>query len=127
MSYDIITMFQYILFIIYLIWICMMDNKTYTFSISLVRYNADMFFKYNNISTLPFLYFIYICSKTYCISKYTFKFLTLLKSIFLSTASISYNSLLFFISSFTNTIKSYPASFKAKATTSVQTPYSSFG
>ena len=26
-----------------------------------------------------------------------------------------------------NTIKSYPASFKAKATTSVQTPYSSFG
>ena len=67
MSYDIITMFQYILFIIYLIWVCMMDNKTYTFSISLVRYNADMFFKYNNISTLPFLYFIYICSKTYCI------------------------------------------------------------
>ena len=61
------------------------------------------------------------------LSKYTFKFLTLLKSIFLSTASISYNSLLFFISSFTNTIKSYPASFKAKATTSVQTPYSSFG
>ena len=47
----------------------MMDNKTYTFSISLVRYNSDMFFKYNNISTLPFFYFIYICSKTYCISK----------------------------------------------------------
>ena len=67
MSYDIITMFQYILFIIYLIWVCMMNNKTYTFSISLVRYNADMFFKYNNISTLPFFYFIYICSKTYCI------------------------------------------------------------
>lgn len=96
MSYDIITMFQYILFIIYLIWVCMMNNKTYTFSISLVRYNADMFL--NTTISPPChssISFISVVRLIALLSKYTFKFLTLLKSIFLSTASISYNSLLF--------------------------------
>ena len=58
---------KYIFFVSKLPGIVMMDNVRHSVLISSVRHQSNVFLKYNDISTLPFFYLVYISSKNLCI------------------------------------------------------------
>ena len=122
-SNDVRSLFQNILLVSCLPWVIVVDHIRHTVFISTVRHYADMSFEDHNITALPLFRFGNIRGQGSCrVRKNTFRFRTRRKSMFASGSAMPYSSGCSRMSASTRVCRSYPAFFKAYATTSVHTP-----